>query len=48
MPITENIAEEMIYDADLSNYGGSVSYDDLIATITMFQAEEVGLRVVIT
>jgi len=41
VPITEHIAEEMIFDADLSKYEGSVSYDDLIATITMFQAEEI-------
>lgn len=41
VPITEHIAEEMIFDADLSKWGGSVSYDDLIATITIFQSEEV-------
>ena len=42
--ITENIAEEMIFDADLDQ-DGAVSYDDLIATITIIHAKEVRMTV---
>jgi len=41
VPISKNIAEEMIFDADLSKLGGRVSYDDLIATITIIHAKEI-------
>ena len=45
IPITEQIAEEMIYDANLSKQDNCVSYDDLIATITIFLEDEVRLGV---
>ena len=44
VPITQNIAEEMVFDADLDQ-DGTVSYDDLIATITIIHANEVSMTV---
>ena len=44
VPITQNIAEEMVFDADLDQ-DGTVSYDDLIATITIIHANEVSMAV---
>ena len=45
VPLTADVAEEMIYDADLSKLEGRVSYDDLIATITIITSKEVRARV---
>ena len=44
VPLTADVAEEMIYDADLSKQEGRVSYDDLIATITIMTSKEVRAR----
>ena len=44
VPLTADVAEEMIYDADLSKLEGRVSYDDLIATITIITSKEVRAR----
>ena len=44
VPLTEEVAEEMIFDADLSKLDARVSYDDLIATITICTSKEVRAR----
>lgn len=41
VPLTEEVAEEMIFDANLSKQDDSVSYDDLIATITIVTSKEI-------
>ena len=44
VPLTEEVAEEMIFDANLSKQDACVSYDDLIATITIVTSKEVRAR----